>query len=86
MLNVSMRRCVLEFVSPDQAGERLMMRCRQYCGDATELVHRQSSGYPGCARRWWFPFYEKLHVCVCVPEACNVTIVIDDFEKVGIDV
>ena len=24
--------------------------------------------------RWWFPFYEELHVCV--PEACNVRIVI----------
>ena len=37
MLNVSRRRCVLEFVSPDQAGERLMMRCHQYCGGATEF-------------------------------------------------
>ena len=35
---------MLEFVSPDQAGERLMMRCRQYCGGATDLVHRQGSG------------------------------------------
>ena len=65
VLNVSRRRCVLEFVSPDQAGERLMMRCHQYCGGATDLVHRQSSGYPGCARRWWFPFYEEPHMCVC---------------------
>ena len=24
--------------------------------------------------RWWFPFYEELHVCVCVPEACDVKI------------
>ena len=53
-----------EFVSLDQAGKRLMMRCRQYCGGATDLVHQQSSGYPGCARRWWFPFYEELHMCV----------------------
>ena len=27
---------MLEFVSPDQAGERLMMRCRQCCGGATD--------------------------------------------------
>ena len=71
---------MLEFVGPDQAGERLMMRCRPYCGGATDSVHRQSSGYPGCARRWWFPFYEDLHVCVL--EACNVKIAgIADFEK-----
>ena len=44
------RRCVLEFVSPDQAGERLMMRCHQYCGGAADFVYRQSSGHPGCAR------------------------------------
>ena len=49
------RRCVLEFVSPDQAGERLMMRCHQYCGGATDSVHRQSSGYPGCAREMVVP-------------------------------
>ena len=41
------RRCVLEIVGLDQAGERLAMRCHQYCGDATDSVHRQSSGYPG---------------------------------------
>ena len=55
---------MFEFVSPDQAGERLVMRCHQYCGCVTDFVHRQSSGYPGCARRWWFPFYEELHMCV----------------------
>ena len=49
------RRCVLEFVRLDQAGERLMMRCRQYCGGATVFVHRQSSGYPGCAREMMVP-------------------------------
>ena len=54
-LNVSRRRCVLGFVSPDQAGERLMMRCHQYCGGATDSVHRQSSGYPGCAREMLVP-------------------------------
>ena len=25
--------------------------------------------------RWWFLFYERL-VCVCVPEACDIRIVI----------
>ena len=33
------RRCVLHFVSLDQAGERLMMRCHQYCGGAADSVH-----------------------------------------------
>ena len=28
----------------DQAGERLMMRCHQYCGGATDSIHRQSNG------------------------------------------
>ena len=37
MLNASRRRCVLHFVSPDQAGERLM-RCHQYCGGAADFT------------------------------------------------
>ena len=44
------RRCVLHFTSPDQLGERLMLRCHQYFGGAADFVHRQSSGYPGCVR------------------------------------
>ena len=43
------RRCVLDFVSPDQAGERWMMRVHQFCGGAADFVHRQSSGCTGCA-------------------------------------
>ena len=54
MLNASRRRCVLHFVNPDQAGERLMMRCHQYCGGAADLVHRQSR-YPGCALKMVVP-------------------------------
>ena len=50
---------MLEFVSPDQADERLVMRCHQYCGGATDLVHRRSSGYPGCAREMVVPFFMK---------------------------
>ena len=70
------RRCVFLFVSPDQAGEKLMMRCHQYCGGATDSVHRQSSGYPGCAREKVVPILWGVCVCVCVPEACDVRIVI----------
>ena len=36
-LNASLRR-------HDQTGERLMMRCHQYCGGATDSIHRQSYG------------------------------------------
>ena len=54
---------MLEFVSPDQAGERLMKRCHQHCGRATDSVHRQSSGYPGCAREMLVPILWK-PVCV----------------------
>ena len=50
-----------------------MMRCHQYCGVATDSVHRQSSGYPGCAREM---VVLDLWGAVCVPEACNVRIVI----------
>ena len=54
---------MLHYVSLDQAGERLMMRCHQYSGGATDSVHRQSSGYPGCAREMVVPIYEG-PVCV----------------------
>ena len=68
------RRCVLDFVGPDQAGERLMMRCHQYCGSAADFVHRQSSRYPGFCNGDGGSFCEEL--CVCVLEACDVRLVI----------
>ena len=44
------------------------MRCHRYCGGATDSVHRQSSGYPDCAREMLVPVYEGP---VCVPETCD---------------
>ena len=53
-----------------------MMRCRQYCGGAADSVHRQSTvDIQVVQGRWWFLLYVG-PVCVCVPEACDVRIVI----------
>ena len=57
------RPCVLYFVGLDQVDERLMMRCHHFCGGAADFVHRQSSGYPGCAREMVVPI---LWGAVCV--------------------
>ena len=44
----------------------ILWRCHRYIDRAVDIQVVRG--------RWWFPFYEELHVCV--PEACNVRIVI----------
>ena len=48
------------------------MRCHQYCGGAADSVHRQSSGYPGCAREMMVLILWE--ACVCVLEAFDVSV------------
>ena len=48
-LNASRIRCAIHVVSNGETGQKLMMRCHQHCGSATDSEHRQSSGQSGCA-------------------------------------
>ena len=62
------RRCVLEFVSPDQAGEiddemsSILWRCHRFSTIDRAVDIQVVHG------RWWFLFYEGP---VRVPEACD---------------
>ena len=56
-LNASLRR-------HDQAGERLMMRCHQYCGGATDSIHRHSIGR--------FQLYVKMATSIVTRGLCVI--------------
>ena len=55
-----------------------MMRCHQYCGGATDLVHRQNNGDPGSAKKMLVPICDRF---VCVFEACDGICDCRDFEE-----
>ena len=63
-LNASLRR-------HDQAGERLMMRCHQYCGGATDSIHRRVMDDSSCA---WKTATSIVTRGLCVVEARDVKI------------
>ena len=78
------RRCVLEFVSPDQADDEMssiLWKCHRFSTSTEQWRSRLCEGDGGS-------HFMRSCMCVCVPEACNVKIAgIADFEKeVGIDV